>query len=193
MNNKKNITALSIVIVAAVSLSACSNVTKALTQTKAAPDEFAVYTRAPLTMPPDYGVRPKPGGKDEASSISGNPQETARRVLLNNSSQRIQPVRAATPGTTALLTRAGVSKAEPDIRQAINRETTAYAEEDKTVIDSMLFWRENETGTIVNADEETKRIQESQALGQPVNEGTTPDIKPKKKAPLEGVFSGWFN
>jgi len=189
MNNKVT---LFVLIAAALSLSACSGVSKALTQTKATPDEFAVYTRAPLTMPPDYGVRPKPGGKDEASSLSGSPQETARRVLLNNSSQTIEPVRAATPGTTALLTRAGVSKAEPDIRQVINRETTAYAEEDKSVIDNMLFWRTNQTGTIVNADEETKRIQESQALGQPVNEGTTPEIKAKSKAPLEGMFDGLF-
>jgi len=189
----KNKIALLIATVCVVSLSACDNVRQTLTQTKGAPDEFAVYTRAPLTMPPDYGVRPKPSSANETDSPSGAPQETARRVLLENSTQTITPVRSATPGTTALLTRVGVHNADPDIRQAINRETTAFAEENKTVIDNMMFWRKTESGAIVDADAETKRIQETQALGQPVNEGTTEIIEPKKKAPLEGVFDGWFN
>ncbi|MBL4693244.1 MAG: DUF3035 domain-containing protein [Magnetovibrio sp.] len=184
----KNTTAILIAVAGGILLSSCADVRQSLTQTKAIPDEFAVYTRAPLTMPPDYGVRPMPGpdGGDDLSS----PQETARRVLLENSSRTVVPVRAATPGTTALLTRAGVRNSDPNIRQVINKETTAFAEEDKTVIESMLFWRQTETGAVVNAAEETKRIQESQALGTPVSEGSSPVIEPRKKAPLEGVFSG---
>lgn len=189
---KKN-TAILICIAGSLLLSACGNVRQSLSQTKAIPDEFAVYTRAPLTMPPDYGVRPTPGPDGTEDARVGGPQETARRVLLENSSRRVTPVRAATPGTTALLTRAGVHNSDPNIRQVINRETTAYAEEDQTVIDSLIFWNTNEIGTTVNAGEETKRIQESQALGQPVSEGDVPVIEPKKKAPLEGMFDGWFN
>ena len=187
-----NKTALLIVVVGAVSLSACADISKTLTTTKAKPDEFSVYTRAPLTMPPDYGVRPLPGDEDQINQAASS-QQTARRVLLENSRQTVVPVRSATPGTTALLTRAGVQNAEPDIRQALNRETTVFAEEDKSVMDNIMFWKDDKKGTIVNADEETKRIQETQALGQPINDGETQMIEPKKKAPLEGVFDGWFN
>ena len=187
-----NIKALLIVVASAVSLSACSDLRQTLTTTKATPDEFSVYTRAPLAMPPDYGVRPVPGDQGQIDDAA-NSQQTARRVLLENSRQTVVPVRSATPGTTALLTRAGVQKADPNIRQAINRETTIYADQDRTVMDRMMFWQDPQAGTIVNADEETKRIQETQALGQAINEGETQMIEPKSKAPLEGVLDGWFN
>jgi len=186
--NKK---ALLIVVACAVSLSACGDMRQALTTTKATPDEFSVYTRAPLVMPPDYGVRPIPGDEENNDAITS--QQTARRVLLENSRQTVVPVRSATPGTTALLTRAGVQKADPNIRQAINRETTVYAEEDRSVMDRMMFWQDPQAGTVVNADEESKRIQETQALGQAINKGETKMIEPKSKAPLEGMLDGFFN
>ncbi|MBL4748715.1 MAG: DUF3035 domain-containing protein [Magnetovibrio sp.] len=189
MNHK---TALLVVVACGFLLSACADVRKGLSQTKAIPDEFSVYTRAPLTMPPDYGVRPPPGGQEDNGLNANRSQQTVRRVLLENSTQRVKPVRGSTPGTTALLTLAGTQNAKPDIRQVINNESTRYAQEDKSVIESMMFWKNPVTGTIVDAGEESKRIQESQALGQPVNEGTTKMIEPKSKAPLEGLFKGIF-
>lgn len=187
-----NKNAILMIVAVAVSISACSDIRQTLTTTKAVPDEFSVYTRAPLTMPPDYGVRPLPGDQDQINTVATS-QQTARRVLLENSRQTVVPVQSATPGTTALLTRVGVQNADPDIRQALNRETTIYAEEDQSVMDNIMFWKDTQTGTIVNADEETKRIQETQALGQPINDGETQMIEPKKKAPLEGILDGWFN
>jgi len=190
----KNMKPILLVLVAVLTLSACSNVRKAMTQTKAAPDEFAVYTRAPLTMPPDYGLRP-PSQNDQptAAAVQDNPQDTAKRVLLKNASAKIAPIQAGTPGTTALLARAGAHTADADIRQVVNSETSAYADEDKSVMESVMFWTSSPVGTTVNPGEETKRIQENQALGQPVNQGDTPMIETKPKAPLEGVFDGWFN
>ena len=99
----KKMSPILLVVIAALSLSACSDVRKAMTQTKAAPDEFAVYTRAPLTVPPDYGQRPPSQGDAQAVPAQANPQETAKRVLLRNASAKVTPIQAATPGTTELL------------------------------------------------------------------------------------------
>ena len=39
-------------------LSGCDKAKQALGQGKEAPDEFAVFQRAPLSLPPDYGLKP---------------------------------------------------------------------------------------------------------------------------------------
>jgi len=180
------------VLAALLTVSSCSSVRKTLTQTKAAPDEFAVYTRAPLTIPRDYGLRPPTGSGQETASAARNSQDAARRVLLQNSATQKIQIQAATPGTRALLARAGVQNAEADIRQLVNNETTSYAEADKSLMEKMMFWSKSTPGTVVDPKQETKRIQENQALGQPVNQGSTKMISPKPKAPLDGIFDGWF-
>ena len=46
------------------------------------PDEFAVVTRAPLSMPPDYGLRPPRPGAARPNETS--PRDDARSKLLRN-------------------------------------------------------------------------------------------------------------
>lgn len=189
----KTITAIAAVLAAATVLSGCDNVRKSLTQSKAAPDEFAVYTRAPLVLPPDYGLRPPSDGKGAQRTGELNTQDEARRVLLGAPGAEAQPVVAATPGTSALLSRAGAQIIEPNIRDVVDRETSAYAKEDQTFMESLMFSDEGRPGSVVDPVAESKRLQENQALGQPINEGSTPMIESKPKAPLEGMFDGWFN
>lgn len=183
----KKTNAILIACVAAVSLSACDSARKALTQTKAAPDEFEVYTRAPLTLPPDYGLRVP--GESEAADAAEGPQQTARRVLLKGAANQAPTIQASTPGTTALLAYAGAHNAEPGIRDIVARETSLYAKEDTSVMESLLYGDEPGRAEALNPSEESKRIQENQALGNPVNEGETEMIDPPKK----GLFDGWFN
>lgn len=190
VHKMKNITIVALSLAAAVALSGCDGARKALTQTKAAPDEFSVYTRAPLTLPRDYGLRP-PSEAEAQARKNEDPQAIAKRVMLGNRGAEVAPIQAATPGTTALLARAGAQLAKPDIRQIVNRETSAFAEEDQNFMEALMF--DPNPGVVVNPKEELQRIQENQALGNPVNEGETPIIEKKSKAPLEGVFDGWFN
>jgi len=186
----KHIKIIAFSVVAAVALTGCDGARKALTQTKAAPDEFSVYTRAPLTLPPDYGLRP-PSEIEAEARKADDPQAVAKRVMLSGREAKTPLIQAATPGTTALLARAGVQNADPDIRQIVNRETSVFAEEDQNFMESLMF--DPTPGQVVEPKKERQRIQENQALGNPVNEGETPVIENKSKAPLEGIFDGWFN
>lgn len=189
----KKSTALVLTLAAATLLAGCDSARKALTQTKASPDEFAVYTRAPLTMPPDYGLRPPTNGKtEEAGAVTT--RDEARRVLLGSPSAPAQTIQAATPGTSVILAMAGAERAEPGIRDLVDRETSAYAKEDLRFMEKLLYGDENNAaGSVVDPLNEAKRIQENQALGKPINEGETPMIETKPKAPLEGMFNGLFN
>lgn len=188
LREMKTVKFAALVLVSAVALSGCDGARKALTQTKAAPDEFSVYTRAPLTLPPDFGLRPPSEGGETREA--DNAQAQAKRVLLSGRDAQNVAIEADTPGTTALLAKAGAHNAEPDIRKIVNRETSAFAEEDQNFMEALMF--DPDPGDVVEPAGELKRIQENQALGNPVNEGQSPVIRKKSRAPLDGVFDGWF-
>lgn len=52
------------------SLSACSGVKKKLGLENSAPDEFLVTSRAPLSLPPEYDLRPVTDGSSVSSALS---------------------------------------------------------------------------------------------------------------------------
>ncbi len=178
---------LSVAITALATLSACSNAREALIPGKSAPDEFAVYTRAPLSLPPEYNLRvPEPGTE---RTEGATPTDTAMQAVLGTTTRTQTHDIAATPGIDALLRNTGAYDTDPSIRQVINQETSILAEEDKTITDAIMFWDvATEYGSSVNPDEELKRLQENQALGQPLNAGDVPTIEKKRKGLLEGVF-----
>jgi len=202
---------VALVLVMAAGLPACSSGTKDLFgRGKAPPDEFAVFSRAPLSLPPGYGERPTadqplpvPGGSAERAALV-MPQDEARNAMLGvrgpaplgaTRTPAVAPAAvaappvAASPGTTALLQRTGAAKANPDIRSTVNRETQLLAEADQTFVEQLMFWKKpTEYGTVVNATAEARRIQETQALGEPIVAGPTPTIERRRKAALEGIF-----
>lgn len=163
---------------------------------KSSPDEFAVVKRAPLTLPPSFGLRPpRPGAarpqavtpRDEAQAsvfpTPNKPRQT-RREKRENEQRRIGD---RSGSEVALLKRTGAIDVDPEIRDVINREAAgASTEEDTNFVDSLLFWRDNEKkppanfDVVVDPKGESRRIRENEILGKPVTEGVTPTIKRKE-------------
>ncbi len=56
-------------------LSACSNVKQSLGIENSAPNEFMVTTRAPLTLPPDFDLRPVNSVNANSPAIAPQPAE----------------------------------------------------------------------------------------------------------------------
>lgn len=171
-------------------LAACAGARETFGLEKMAPDEYQVVTRAPLAMPPDYGLRaPAPGAQRPQES---QPSQAARNILLQASTpggQRDQPApRGLSQGEAALLAQANALHADTKIRDVIDRETSMLADADKSFVDSLLFWQEKlEPGVIIDARKEQQRLQEASALGQKPS-GPPPVIERKKKGWLEGMF-----
>ncbi len=174
----------------ATALSGCGDARRALGWEKSAPDEFAVVSRAPLSLPPDYDLRPPQPGA--ARPQEGSSRDQARDVLLggrNTPSRFALDHRGRSPGEMAILKKAGADQANPEIRSVVNQETTALADADRSFTERLMFWRAPEKpGTVVDASKETQRLRENQALGKSITEGDTPVIQRKKKALLEGIF-----
>jgi len=160
---------------------------------KRSPDEFAVYSRAPLSLPPDYALRPPAPGAAPSQSIA--PRTEAKGALIGGelnsfpSAASSADVASYSPGTRNLLEHTGALAADPDIRDLVNKETTILAEEDQSFQERLMFWTTPvEYGTVVDPAQEAKRIHETQALGQPITAGETPTIERKQRALLEGIF-----
>lgn len=176
--------------------SGCSGTREALGLGKRQPDEFAVYTRAPLVLPPDYGLRPPTPGSARAASLV--PRDEARYAVMGGGAMAPggpaadpSAIAAGTsPGAQALLARSGALNVEPDIRDVVNQETSLLATTDRSFTERLMFWSTpTEYGTVVDPAEEARRIHENQALGRSVTDGTTPTIERKRKALLEGIFN----
>ena len=182
------------VLAAAILLSGCEGAKRALGQTKEAPDEFAVYRRAPLSLPPRYGLKPPTPGAERPQAV--NPRDRAVQAL-GTGQQQAQPRQVGSTGDTSRLSQGersvlqltGATNADPLIRVQIAKETSVLAHESITITDKIAFWQKpREFGTTVDATKEAKRIRENQALGKPLNQGEVPTIKRKSKALLEDVF-----
>ena len=174
----------------AATLSACEGgIGDALGLGKNAPDEFAVVRNAPLTLPPDFTLRPpRPG---EARPNEESVREQARVALFNEAGALAidDSTAAATQGEAAFVERAGAADVDPNIRHIVDREFSGYASEDENFIDSLLFWQEEQPpGEVVDAAAEAERLRENAEAGKPVTAGETPTIKRREKALLEGVF-----
>lgn len=146
-------------------LSACEGVSDALGLGKSAPDEFAVVRSVPLTLPPDFTLRPpRPG---ETAPGEKAVREQARGVLLKETGLLTfeDHTRAATQGETAFIEQAGAGDVDPNIRHIVDREFSGYASEDRSFIDSLMFWREDEpAGEAVDAQAETERLREAPTI-----------------------------
>ena len=163
-------------------LGGCESARKVFSSDKSAPDEFAVYSRPPLSLPPEYKLRPPIPGSSRPQGETA--KYLAEKAILGGkirSARKMKPVKGSI-GVRALLRDTGALTASADIRSIINEETSILAERDQAFVDKLIFWVDDKPfkGTVVDAEKEQRRIQKNQALGRPVNEGDTPGIKVKR-------------
>lgn len=158
-----------------------NNLTRTFGLTRDAPDEFTVTTRAPLSMPPEYNLRPpRPGAT--------RPQEQTERQQAEESLVPQlalgAPRGTVSPGQEALISQAGPA-APSDIRRRVDQDAR-YASADDGFVDKLLYWRKPDTRqTEVDPQKESQRLRQNAALGEAPDTGETPIIQAHKK--------GWFN
>ncbi len=176
-------------IALAVLATGCGNVQRSLGLEKTPPDEFAVVRNAPLTLPPDYQLRPPSPGAPRPTEATLRHQAATAVFEGNGGGRRAVGAGNETTGELALLQQADALDADPAIRQKVDRDFSVYVEEQDGFFESLLFWREEgPLGDVVDAESESRRLRENAALGRPVTEGETPTIERREKALLEGIF-----
>ena len=154
-NSNLGLTGLRLIAAAAavLALGACESFQETLGLTKQVPDEFAVVTKAPLTMPPDYNLRPPTPGA--ARPQEKTPSEVARRALWKDPAETSQSAQAnlapwqgsandtntatASGGELALLKLAGAENPDPDILNSLELLEIAIQKECAVSILALLI------------------------------------------------------
>lgn len=137
------------------------------------PDEYTVTTRAPLSMPPmDELAKPVSGAE--------RPQDE---------SERLQALETLSPDV-ALHGEGGSNSEGQNI--LVNEATQASEGSDEGelgqagsgFVEELMFWKGGKAGSVVNADEENRRLKTNAALGNKPTKGVTPT----QSAPKKGMF-----
>lgn len=142
-------------------LAACSGgtVPESLGLVRQAPDEFQVVSRAPLSLPPDYDLRPPRPGAPGPGEVTA--QDAAREALIGGgdtagvttaaieaAGDDAQPaVRASEPGPAerAILAASGADRADPNIRQQIEADEAQLVAIDSRRFLFIASWQQSPT------------------------------------------------
>lgn len=151
---------IAVSLAALVGASACnSGVRQALGVERTTPDEFRVVTIAPLTVPPEYALRPPQPGELRAEDVFQDRQ--AQRALFGDLEGS-----DATDAEVLFAARAGAADANPDVRALIDGETAAIVRKDSGFASRVLFWRDGETVILqggevepIDPEQERERIE----------------------------------
>ncbi len=147
-----------IIVGGLLALCACETTKENLGLNRRTPDAFAVMTRAPLSMPPDYYLRPPEPGAPRPQEETATDQ--AESALWAN--KKSVP-KAASKAEAALLEKTGAVNADPDIRSTINAETDAIIDQDTPSARKLLGLSRDRTtapAPTINPVEETQRLKE---------------------------------
>ena len=179
---------IAVLLLAATSLAACGGVERTFGLTREIPDEFTVETRAPLSMPPDYSLRPPSPGAARPQEVPSDVAAEAALAPDTALSGTAGPASGpSTRGQQALVAQAGPA-APGDIRARVDREV-ALDRPGGGLTDRLLFWQAAQPpGTVLDATAESRRLRQNAALGQPATAGETPIIQDKPKSSFLGIF-----
>lgn len=179
-----------IIALVVLALPACSSVKKELGVARHSPDEFTVVKRAPLTLPPDYALKP-PVDKHSTTedTLGDTAAHTAKRTVFGAESN------AAPAGESeqVLLAKMGAEHMNPAIRKQIDKDNGYLALQNQSLIDKLKSKKDvpidsdRIPSSTVDAKAEAARIKQNLDTGKPINEGDVPVIE-KKKNTLEKLF-----
>jgi hypothetical protein len=161
-------------------LAACGDVREDLGLGRNAPDEFAVVERPPLSMPPDYGLRPPRPGAPRPQMVDTSQQ--ASQALFNGNPPT--QMSASSSSEAALLAATGATKADPNIRNTVDLESSQKAVASPHLVERVMDWGDDSQtpGATVDANAEAARIKQVQENNQPINQGATPIIEKQQSS-----------
>lgn len=180
------------IILAPIFLIGCESISKVMGG-KSSPDEFSVYSRAPLSIPPEFEIRPPSPGA--ARPQEGTPRESVKGFLSTKNfkpenNPRNAPSSLST-GEKSLLSQSGGNATDPDIRAIVNRESIVPVSGSKTIANKVLFWKNPKKQlNIVDPQKENVRIRKKQKSGKKITSKGVPEIKKDLDRSLLDILFG---
>jgi len=182
-NHSRKLTEVAFICFALVSLTGCNSFRDAMGLTKEPPDEFAVVSKSPLIIPPDYHLTPPKPGAPPLNQVS--PTESAEAALYSQDPKTAAAGIAGnyTPGEKLLLAQTGAAAMTDSIRQQIAADNSHDDSADESFTDRLLFSTPDTGDAPLNADAEKARIDAGK--GTPAQQQTQ---KKDSGGWLDGIF-----
>src|SRR5271156_260210 len=152
MMRRTTLTPAALIAVTTLALGGCSAFENLGGGKKVSPDEFKIVSHSPLTMPPNAELRPPRPGEPRPQEVT--PADQAKEALSPALAGRLQqrvpggggpPPPPATGSEQALVQKAGQSAGsgiDPNIRSRVNQDTKTLNDNDKSFVDSLIFWQD---------------------------------------------------
>jgi len=154
----------------AVVLAGCSSVGDIVGEGKDAPDEFAVVTKQPLVIPPDFYLHPPKPGAAPTNQLS--PTDAAQSALFSDDPAQIASTIHGnySDGEKMLLANTGAAAATDSIRQVIAADNKNLEASDSDFTSTLLFGNSGsaDDGHPLDADAEKARLDAMGVGSRPV-------------------------
>ena len=153
---------LSLTSLLVLGLSGCTGVRDKLGLDPNAPDEFTVYDRAPLSVPPKYALRPPEPSAQGAAQAA--PTDAAQKILSGGEVPPSRPVESS-EGAKALLDNVQAQSVDPSIRAQVDEDLSLDKKPaDKKLLDDVLsFQKKTPKGEEIDPVAEKARLDEQKA------------------------------
>lgn len=174
-----------------------ASVRESLGIAKRPPDEFSVIAKSPLTLPPDYSLRPPAPGTPRPQDVDTTSRASValfgpgvQEGLQEGAPVGTGVMRTPSEAEQQILALAGADRVNPNIRAILNEEEGALVETSTPLAQEILGIQPvDKTGITVDPRKEAERLRRNREEGRPVTDGETPlNNPPHQQAPLEGVF-----
>ena len=161
---------------------------------KEPPDEFAVVTKAPLIIPPDYNLKPpKPG---LAPLNQASPTQSAEAALYSDDPKAVASTISGSysEAEKMLLAQSHAASADDSIRQQIAADNAKMQSANDSFTDQLLFGGGTDNSDApLNADAEKARLdalKAQAATSQPATPPAQPQTQQSQPAPAQKPAGG---
>jgi len=169
----KRIALLSLAAIAATGATACSSMTT--------PDEFRVVRKAPLTVPPEFNLRPPAPGTSRPQELSS---ETQARIAVFGADY----AQNASEGEKLFIKQAGGDAVDRSVRSAVDYDNAQILRKSRNFADTILnFGKDASTEPLLDPAAEAERLRLREEGLKELTGGGKVVIQPKQTSKLPGL------
>ncbi|HEX5005496.1 MAG TPA: DUF3035 domain-containing protein [Hyphomonadaceae bacterium] len=162
-----------VVVLAALGATACASGPRT-------PDEFRVVRKAPLTVPPEYNLRPPTPGAARPQELQ--PDQQARVAVFGSDIGR-----EASEGEKAFITAAGADAIDRTVRAQVDFDSSQILRKNRSFADAILNFGKGSGEPVVDASAEAERLKAEEESLKEVTGGGTVLIRKKNTSKLPGL------